>query len=174
MNADIEKRKLIVLILRHFDSEDRLIESMDQLATSSAETLARAGTRGPSKDDLQKLEPLMAELAQVSSTVNASRVTLIGRINQVHESDFTRVKHFIRTLDPHERNRLDARRRELVDRAYAAQSRLIQCQATLYYTFDFHRKYLAGVMNEDPQRASYSADGHGSNVNPGNIVRKAC
>lgn len=102
------------------------------------------------------------------------RQLLLDRINAECESNFTSIKDFVHSLPRSDYVRVDGIRRDILDRSAEAQANLVHNQASLYYTFDFHRRYLAGVLQGDLDGHHYGADGQPNEVNPGNIIGKTC
>ena len=173
MNAD-QNNKLIVLVERHLALEGQLANALEQLNQAVAGVLVDAGLRGPTQQDVQSLEPVNADLKQSASEVAAARKVLLTRINLESESDFGNIKEFISSLPLSDRRRVDKDRRSVLERSTKAKAGLIHNQASLYYTFDFHRRYLAGVLQGDSDAQNYRADGQPNDLKSGNIIRKTC
>ena len=171
---ETEIGRYAILVQRHLEMETRLADALDEMNQASAKIFVDAGVRGPTQQDLVALEPMMTDLQKLAKSVADARRQLLLRINREQKTEFTQIKHFIRGLPEPHRSRLNAARRSLLKRSSAAQSRLIHNQAVLFYTFDFHRKYLAGVLQTDHESSSYGADGQSSTANRGNLLGKSC
>ena len=166
--------QLLVLVERHLAREAQLAESLDAVNQASAKVFEDGGLRGPSKHDLESLQPMMNELRKLASEVAELRQSTLIHINRTLQTNFTKLKQYIHTLPTEEKTRLNHARRKILSQSQSAQANLIHNQAVLFYTFDHHRKYLAGVLQCDVQPQNYGADGQTKNVSPGDLIRKAC
>ena len=164
--------QLVVLVERHLAHESSLTVSLAAVNEASAKVFEDGGLRGPSTSDLERLQPMMDELQKSASRVAESRQTTLSHINRTLQTNFTQLKQYIRTLPRDERTRLDRARRQTLAQSESAQASLIHNQAVLFYTFDYHRKYLAGVLQCDVQPQNYGADGQSKNVSPGDLHPK--
>jgi len=172
--STLTSNQLIVLVERHLGLESRLAEAIEQVNHASAEVFTNGGIRGPSQQELDTLKPMMDDLRKMAADVVEARQTILSRINQTLDSQHTTIKQYIRTLSPEDRKRLNTSRRNILKRSNLAQANLIHNQAVLYYTFDYHRKYLAGVLQSDAKPQSYGANGQTSGTSPGNLYGKTC
>ena len=103
-----------------------------------------------------------------------ARKALLNRVNAESDSEYTTIKEIIVCLEPVERRRLNSQRRGILEKSATAQANLVHNQAVLFYTYDFHRKYLAGVLQTDVDSHSYDSGGQSQDVPPGNIYGKTC
>jgi hypothetical protein len=162
------------LIEEHFVHEMQLAESIEDLNRSTAEVFEGAGLRGPSTEQLEALHPKTEQVEKSSQELARRRQVLIDTINTRSTSKYESLKDFIRSLAPKEREELDAIRIRVLERTKKAQAHMVHNQAALFYTFDFHRKFLAGVLQNDPEQQGYRANGHSADFGTGNLVRKTC
>lgn len=166
--------KLIVLVERHLVLESQLAEALDGMNQAMTDVLSVAGLRGPTQQDVQSIAPITDNVRQSAAEMAGARKILLDRINAESQSDFASIKAFVVSLPPAMRARLDGTRDKILDHSTKAQASLVQNQASLYYTFDFHRKYLSGVLQGDLEGQSYGADGQTHDVKSGNIIGKTC
>ncbi len=166
--------KLLVLVERHLALESRLAASLDELNQTTADVLSKAGLKGPTQEDMQALEPMTETLQRSADEVRNARQVLLSRINVESGSAFTTIKEYVVSLPPSDRVRIDDIRRGILNRSSEAQANLIHNQAALFYTYDFHRKYLSGVLQSDPDEQNYRPDGQQQDIHPGNIFGKTC
>ena len=165
---------LPALLEQHLAIEAQLAASLDELNHATANILHEAGLRGPSAHDLQRLVPITKTLQQSVMNVRKGREVLLLRVNASEQSCRSTIKQIIELLPESHREKLDGKRREILQRCNNAQTALIQNQASLFYTYDFHRKYLAGVLGCDPNEQNYRSDGGQQDVQPGNLYGKTC
>lgn len=166
--------KLLVLVERHLALESQMAAALDELNQTMADVLSNAGLKGPTQEDLKKLSPMTDAVQQSAIEVRKAREGLLGRINADANSDYSTIKQYILSLPPKDRMRFNVARKEILERSSRAQANLIHNQAALFYTYDFHRKYLSGVLQNDPDEQNYRHDGQPQEVHPGNIIGKTC
>ncbi len=171
---DLQNNKLLVLVERHLVLESQLAAALAELNQALTVVMSNAGLRGPTPQDLQQLLPMSEDLRGSAAEIGRARQLLLDRINAECESNFTSIKDFVHSLPRSDYVRVDGIRRDILDRSAEAQANLVHNQASLYYTFDFHRRYLAGVLQGDLDGHHYGADGQPNEVNPGNIIGKTC
>lgn len=169
-----QNHKLSVLVQRHLALESALAASLDQLNQTTADILSKAGLRGPTQKDMDQLAPMATALQQSASKVREARQLLLTRINLDSDRDFASLKEFIRTLPSEQRARMDEQRKAILEKSIHAQANLVHNQAALFYTYDFHRKYLSGILQSDPDEHNYRPDGQQQDVQPGNFFGKTC
>ncbi|NND98997.1 MAG: hypothetical protein HKN47_16905 [Pirellulaceae bacterium] len=169
-----ENTKLIVLVVRHLALESSLATEIAAWNQATTEILTHAGVRGPTDENVAALGPITAKLQDHAATVGKARQVLLRRINGNSQTVYNNIRDFIVSLSPSDRRNLDDLRRDVLNQTTQASSGLIQNQASLYYTHEFHRKYLAGVLQTDLDGHSYRADGQTQDVTPGNIFGKTC
>lgn len=163
-----------VLIEEHFVHELQLAEDIEGLNRSTAKVFEGAGLRGPSTEQLEELHPRTEQVEKSSQALARRRQVLIDTINTRCSRKHASLKDFIRSLAPEDREELDAIRMRVLERTTKAQAHMVHNQAALFYTFDFHRKFLAGVLQSDPDQQGYRANGHSTDFGTGNLVRKTC
>jgi hypothetical protein len=171
---DLQNKKLLVLVERHLALESELAAALSALNQKLAAVMSNAGLRGPTPQDLQQLAPMSEDLRGSAAEIGRARQLLLDRINSESEAKFTCIREFVNSLPRTDYVRVDAARREILDRSAEAQANLVHNQASLYYTFDFHRRYLSGVLHGDLEGHHYGANGQPNEVTPGNIIGKTC
>ncbi|TWU02379.1 hypothetical protein [Stieleria varia] len=167
-------RKMIVLIQRHLSREADLATSLNELNTRTRELLGRCGLHGPTESEIHALEPLFNNLRTISAEVGESRKRVLAQIRQETGDDTTSLREFIETLPPDDRDRLDESRQNLIKITSASQSEMIQIQASLFYTYDFHRRYLSGILQSDSNGNQYGPTGTSVEPHPGNLYKRTC
>ncbi|NND96456.1 MAG: hypothetical protein HKN47_03900 [Pirellulaceae bacterium] len=170
----LDEKQQLVLIERHLALESELAEQLNDMNQAAATVLSSAGLKGPTEADLETLKPITERVQASTAKVTRSRTLLLSRVNIESDSELKTIRQMIGSLPPHDRARLNVVRREILAKSSQAQANLVHNQAVLFYTFDFHRKYLAGVLQSDVDQQNYAADGQTQDVHPGNIFGKTC
>ncbi|MFN3191404.1 MAG: hypothetical protein ACE361_12855 [Aureliella sp.] len=169
-----KSNELKSLVEEHFVEELQLAAEIEELNQATASVFEGAGLRGPSITDLEALHPLTQKIEDGSKALDRKRKILMGKINASDNCEYESLRDFIQSLEPGSRQELEGIRHRVLERTTKAQAHMVHNQAALFYTFDFHRKFLAGILNTDPEQQSYRADGHSHDLGPGNLVRKTC
>ncbi|QDV44137.1 hypothetical protein Enr13x_39990 [Stieleria neptunia] len=185
MNQQTER--LGVLVERQLQLESGVADALDALNDEMAALLDNSGIYGPQQSDLQQLSPLMETLQHRQADSRKSRRILSRYVgakatggtdaaDTPSEVDdrLTSIKTILATLPPAESKRLDASRRQLHDRLVAAQQRLTANQVVIFYSTEFHRRYLLGVLQCDVDEASYQADGQSFKLPTEKIIGRNC
>ncbi|MEM6468463.1 MAG: hypothetical protein AAF802_02755 [Planctomycetota bacterium] len=174
----------------HLDVEQAVLEAVCNINDAMADVLSEKGIQGPSEEELRKLEPLLTELRQRSEQSLQSRTELFHRFDRLQENTvqlssqaeertvsaslFARLSQRV----PQEtRGRLDQRRRSLSESLADAQATLASNQVLVYYSMDFHRRYLMGVLHNAEnasENAAYSADGQAFSPQPETLFGRNC
>ena len=166
--------KLVVLVQRHMILESRLASALESLNEATAKILASSGLRGPTADDVSQLEPKTIEVQESAGRVASARAELIGRASKQTGRKYESIKELLVDLPAQFASQLDGLRNDILWRCEAAQANLINNQAMLHYTFDFHRKYLAGILGTDAENQNYRADGQATDAPKGNFFGRTC
>jgi hypothetical protein len=171
MNANVNQ-KVLVLIQRHLTLENNLAASLESLNDATAAILVQRGLKGPAADDIAVLDPMTQEVQVATEQVAIGRAALLERINKEFGFSFDALSDLIDEFGEHES--LSASRKEILHRCEKAQTSLISNQASLHYTFDFHRKYLAGVFQYNTDQQNYRSDGQSQDPPTGNLFGRTC
>ncbi|MCS7467162.1 hypothetical protein NZK35_10960 [Stieleria sp. ICT_E10.1] len=185
MNQQTEQ--LGVLVERQLQLESGVADALDALNDEMANLLDNAGIYGPKQSDLQQLSPLLEKLQHCQADSRKSRQILSRYVGakateqpdasqppSEADDSLTSIKTILATLPAAESERLDANRRRLHDRLVAAQQRLTANQVVIFYSTEFHRRYLLGVLQCDVDEASYQADGLAFKLPTEKIIGRNC
>ncbi len=174
MTKQIENKKMVVLVERHMALESQLAEALADLNGATQMMLDASGIKGPTESDVQRLEPLREILTSNSKQVAASRARLSSRLENETGVPFHSLSQYIATLPDADRERLEHQRMGILNRCESGQIELMQNQASLFYSYDFHRRYLSGVLQSDSEGNQYGPNGSSSEVHPGNLYKRTC
>ena len=84
------------------------------------------------------------------------------------------IRKFIQSIGEPTRTRLENARVQLLDRLTDVHASMLGNQAVMFYTYDFNRKLVDGILGNDSKDSRYSVDGNSSGIKPGNLIQKAC
>lgn len=166
--------ELYVLIECHLAKELQFAELVDRINRATSEAFAEQGMSGPTDKSLHELKPLADQVQSGAVEIKEMRQKLLHQINSKTEHEFASVTDAIQSLSEDEQRKLDNSRGDLFNRCESARTKLIENQATLFYTYDFHRRYLAGVLQCNPNTEIYGPDGSSVDNTQGQLYRKSC
>ncbi len=185
MNQQTER--LGVLVERQLQLESGVADALDALNDEMAALLDNSGIYGPKQSDLQQLSPLLERLQHCQADSRKSRQILSRCVgakaterpqasepSSEADDSLTSIRTILATLPTAESDRLDADRRRLHERLIAAQQRLTANQVVIFYSTEFHRRYLLGVLQCDVDEASYQADGQAFKLPTEKIIGRNC
>lgn len=172
---EIRNSQVSVKVERHLALELSLLDRLDQLNLSMKAALAETGANGLSIDQAESLSLLSDEIALESNQLKKKRLDLVEVINEGRSPDQSRlsIRLFITTLDSVSGARLEAMRQSILDRVMKVQSTMLGHQAVLFYSFDFYRRMVAGLLRNDQEDVQYRVDGQTQGVKPGKFYRRA-
>lgn len=170
---------LAILVRRHLEQEKLLATEIENFNKRMRELLEKAGIRGPNEEQVAEIEQGSEKLRAVSGAVSKARTSLIGRIHRETGRTIESLGEFIALLPTDKAQDLNLLRIDVRDRAAAAQSEFMDNQISLYYSQDFHRRYLGGVLRtctgeSQANEKSYSNDGKAKETQKGNLLKRAC
>lgn len=171
---ELRRSRVSVCIERHLQSELLLLEGLDQLSKSLSTALNESGVTGLSMEQSEKLESISKNLSASADEVRSSRKNMMEMIRDVDNTNEPSVRKFIETLDEPSRSRLEATRMSLLDRLTDIHASMLGNQAVMFYTHDFNRKLVAGILGTADDEKRYGVDGNSSGIKPGNLIQKAC
>jgi hypothetical protein len=173
--SNLETSKLIVLIDRHLQSELELLGHLDDLNETLKKALEESGTRGLSPAQTNVLDQKVAAIAEMSREAKQKRQKLLGTINlhQPAELPPLSIRQFIETLDEVNSKRLESVRLTILDRLHEAHANLLGNQAVMFYSYEFYKRMVSGLLNSDIDTNQYSMKGQTATVKPGELFRKA-
>lgn len=177
---------LPVLVQRQLDLESSIADALEELNGQMASLLDDAGIYGPTKTDLDSLSPLVQEIQNRYEQSRQSRESLAkktGRTERLTSADAAAssadwedatLRSVISILPPSESDRLDEKRQSIHNRLRDAQQQLTANQVVIFYSTEFHRRYLLGVLQCDVEEANYQADGQAFKLGPEKIIGRNC
>ncbi len=168
--------RLIVVVERHLQSELGLLEKLDELNQTLKVTLEAAGSRGLAASQTNQLNLMADNLSQRSEELKCKRQKTLSAINSDRGIDQPQlsIREFVQSLDTNNSTRLEKLRMTILDRLIEVHATLVGNQAVMFYSFDFYRKMVAGLLDSDLDDNQYSMNGQASGVKAGNLYRKAC
>jgi thioredoxin-like negative regulator of GroEL len=166
--------ELEAMVQRHLVKESRLAAELELLGQQTSELMSAAGLKGPAPEQLQAIEPIVRRISQASSEMSQARTGLLQCINATAQTPYQSLRDFIRTLPASSRNHLERARLSILESSQRAHAKLVENQTCLFYTLEFHRRYLASLLQSEVSAPSYRPDGQAPEVAPGNLFGKTC
>ncbi|QEF98512.1 hypothetical protein Mal15_25640 [Stieleria maiorica] len=170
-----QKERLGVLVERQLRLESGVVDALDALNNEMSALLDNSGIYGPNPADLKELSPLIETLQNRQSDSRKSRQVLqrYAGTEAMDESGAS-IKSILSTLPKSESKRLESDRRRIHDRLSAARQKLTANQVVIFYSTEFHRRYLLGVLQCDVDEGNYKADGQPFKLPPEKIIGRNC
>ena len=167
--------KLIVMVERHLQNEFEMLEKLDALNLRLKSTLESSGSLGMSKTQTDELNATAESLARQADELKGRRQTVLSAVNATHGNKQTQItiRQFVQTLDQNTATRLEKLRSAILDRLTRVHSTLVSNQAVMFYSHEFYRKMLFGILNTEVDENQYSRSGQSSNLKPGDLFGKA-
>lgn len=175
---DKQSERLVSLIEHQLDLESKVVDALEALNAEMSSLLEDAGIYGPKQSELEGLSPLLEQLQSRYSESRNSREVLAGqfdvRNDESTDANDTSLKRLLNVLPTSQSRRLDTDRRRIHDRLRTAQQKLTANQAVIFYSTEFHRRYLLGVLQCNVEEANYQADGHAFKLPTEKIIGQNC
>ncbi|WP_436716096.1 flagellar export chaperone FlgN [Roseiconus lacunae] len=161
----------------HLALEERLAETLEELNQAMTTMLNKQGVRGPTPEVLDQVTPLIDRLRERSEQSRQSRERLLEQLPESEDSAKPQsqgLRQLIRQASDHQVESLDQRRIAVRDRIEQARHTLTANQAVIFYSMDFHRRYLMGVLQCTDDRQGYQADGQSTKLPAEKIFGRNC
>jgi hypothetical protein len=195
--------QLGTLLHQQLELEERLIQTLEGLNGRMAQLLDDSGLYGPSEQALETLEPLVAELRRCAAQSQAGRQRLAKLIpgedaagqatpgearagegqaeagrgvdrQRAGADPDPRISRWMRHAPAADAERLQSHRTRLAQRLDAAQRQLTANQVAVFYATEFHRRYLAGVLQCEQGEGNYQSDGQAFKFPPEKLIGRNC
>ena len=182
MNTDnqhfspFELSQLSVLVERHLYSELQLLERISEVNRKLTAAWKDNGPVGSQPNDSFNPAIGSPDLDEESGQLRQKRKKVLEAINRSQPEGHMRlsIRRFIRMTEPTTRVRLENIRLSILNKLNEIRATMIGNQAVFYYSFDFYKRMVSGLLQCDLDESQYRADGQSSGVKPGNLYRKAC
>ncbi|MCC9602949.1 hypothetical protein LOC67_20560 [Stieleria sp. JC731] len=165
------------LLESHLELEERIADTLETLNEAMASMIDGTGVHGPSTDGLDRVAPLIEQLKERSELSRQSREQLLdGLADEVVGEQKRKIglRQLIRHASETKAAQLDERRKVVSDRIVEARHSLTATQAVIFYSMDFHRRYLMGVLQCGDDQQGYQADGQSMKLPTEKIFGRNC
>lgn len=188
-----QNERLSAILERQLKLESRIADALETLNDEMAALLNNAGIYGPKNDDLVGLSSHVETLQRRYEESRKAREEITNltssperamedpqAVNRDHQAvrenpvEPATLKTLLRTLPSRDSARLDAARQQVHNRLRDAQQKLTANQVVIFYSTEFHRRYLLGVLQCDTEEANYQADGQSFKLSPEKIIGRNC
>lgn len=172
--------RLGLLAQRHLDLESAIVEALDDLNSQMSALLTGAGVYGPRPSDMERLEPLVNVLQQRFASSKKSRLALAKQFGLAEnetasaEDSDAELRFILGTMPPRQSAALNEKREQVHNRLVNARQELTANQAVIFYSMEFHRRYLLGVLQCDTDESNYQADGQAFKLPPEKLFGRSC
>ena len=174
---DQETENLGTIVEHHLDLEAKIVETLEAINDGMTAILQDAGLYGPPADALESLAPLLERLQNQSAESQQSRRMLYAKVRSLKAGDSgdrpalaTALKTILADA-PHD---LQQKKRAITRRLSDASQQLTANQVVLFYSMEFHRRYLLGVLECDQEESNYQADGQTFKLPPEKLFGRNC
>ncbi|OYP35230.1 hypothetical protein [Rhodopirellula sp. MGV] len=161
----------------HLELEERLAETLEALNATMASMLEGKGIHGPTSDGLERVAPLLEQLKDRSEQSRLSRQQLLKSVSdELSDASPQNVgmRQLIQRASEDKTEQFDKRRKAVSDRLEHARHSLTATQAVIYYSMDFHRRYLMGILECTDDQSSYQATGQSVKLPTEKIFGRNC
>ncbi len=167
------------LVQRQLDLDSGVVDALEQLNNGMAALLDQSGIYGPTIQDIESLSPLMENLKRCYTNSGNSRDSLLKRAGDSAEPDpddesQATLRSVIDTLPVSQARVLHSRRQSIHSRMRLAEQQMTANQVVIFYSTEFHRRYLLGVLQCDVNETNYKADGQAFKLPPEKIIGRNC
>jgi hypothetical protein len=171
----MERNKVLVLVNRQLDAEDQLLDRLEKICACFTANALEAVSDNSSTPQLQLLESLLEEFkSDISNKVKARQATLEMMKRVEPDGQETSIRRFIQMSDEPWRTQLEQKRISIINRIYELKVQLAGDSAAVFYSYDFYRRVVNGLIGSSVQETEYLNDGKSMNGNSGILYEKAC
>lgn len=167
--------QLNIRVLRQLESETQLISSLQKICDRFGEIIAEATGDSPKPLDMQPAEQQLDQFMILARRVTESRQKVLQQINIGNESeDQIGIRQFIRESAGPMGFEMERVRTELVRQMQEIRSQVASDSAVVFYSFDFYRRIINGLVDCIAEEQHYQPDGKSSGQNAGKLIRRVC
>lgn len=151
-----------------------MLEQLTQLCDTFSSVVATSTATTPEPLDLKPAQELLADFIAQSKSVLETRKKTLAAINFNRPDDPLSIRQFIRQAPEPLRTQLERKRDKIIERLYAIRSQVASDSAVVFYSFDFYRRIVNGLVNCIAEEQGYDQAGK-STPNPVNkFYQRAC
>ncbi len=176
-----ETDSLGAIVENQMEVEARIVETLEAINEGLSAILQQAGIYGPDVDALDALSPLLETLQNQSAESQKSRRVLYSKVRSLcgdspadEQAKTQALIEALQTVQPAASEKLKRQKQRITQRLTDAAQQLTANQAVLFYSMEFHRRYLLGVLECENEQANYQADGQAFKLPPEKILGRNC
>ncbi len=171
----MDRNKQVVRVLRQLDAEAAMLENLALLCDQFNDIVARTRANFREPVDMQPAQDRLAEFAQMSAPVINNRTRLLQEINSDRGPDNQiSIRKFIQRSPEKIRSEMEKRRVGLVNKMHAIQTQMAGDSAVIFYSFDFYRRIVNGLVNCVAEEQNYDQEGKSAQQSSGKLIERAC
>jgi hypothetical protein len=172
---ELRRSQVAVLLERHLSSEVQLLSQLEELNRTLSDALSGSGASGLTYEQSILLGEASDALMQSAEEIRGNRKKMLAMIGDGFPTDRpASIRLFIQTLTEPTRTRLESIRFQLLDRLTDVHASMLGNQAVMFYTYDFNRKMVEGLLGTEKEDGNYGVDGQSAGIKPGNLIQRAC
>lgn len=165
-------------IERQLAQEEQVVQALESLNEQLSVLLTGSGINGPSESDLLGLDPMIKRVQACAKQTGLSRNALLQDFdpswNESKSTPPNRIRGLIQAAPLDQQTALHAKRDELQRRMIEAQQQLFANQVVVFYSTEFHRSFLLGVLQCEPNDSQYGRQGQPFKLGPERVIGRNC
>lgn len=165
-------------IEQQLDREEQVVQALEALNEQLSTLLTGSGINGPSESDLLGLDPMIQELQACAKQTGLSRKALLEDFDpswtETQSKPPNRIRGLIQVAPQEQQAALHAKRDALQRRMVEAQQQLFANQVVVFYSTEFHRSFLLGVLQCEPNESQYGRQGQPFKLGPERVIGRNC
>lgn len=176
-----ETSSLGALVENHMEVEAGIVQTLEAINEGLSAILQQGGLYGPDVQSLDALGPLLETLQNQSAESQKSRRVLYSKVRSLcgdspadDPADTRVLIEALQTVQPEASEKLKQQKQRITQRLTDAAQQLTANQAVLFYSMEFHRRYLLGVLECESEQTNYQADGQVFKLPPEKILGRNC
>lgn len=171
----MNQEQVCVCVQRHLQLEVQLLDQMESLCIGFSRIVDEISSEPVAEPAIKSSDQQLSVLARAAEKVMGSRQKTLSLINRGSTNTSKRtIRQFIDSAPESFRNQLDNLRNSLVSRTKSLQSRFVADSAVAFYSFDFYRRMINGLVNCIEEEKHYTASGKSISQGSGQLLKKVC
>ena len=170
----MNQEKICVCVQRHLQLEMQMLDQMEILCNGFSKIVDEISSNPVAEPALSGSNQQLLVLARTVEGVVGSRQKTLSLINRNSTNTKLTIRQFIDSTPPGFRDQLRSLRKSLVSRMKELQSRFVADSAVAFYSFDFYRRMINGLINCIEEEKHYTASGKPISQESGQLLKRAC
>ena len=171
MNQD----QINIRIDRHLQAESQLLDELESLCNRFSELTQDFSGSSADPVNFQSTNELLERFSKRASRLKAARQDIMALCNARHQAaeNFS-IRALIEEVPQPFRQQLEFKRKLLVERMNRIRAQVAGDSALVFYSFDFYRRIVNGLVDCIIEEQNYKSDGTTNTHNSGKLLKRAC